>query len=427
MATAALKLEIRDRPERWGVAALLVTAMFFCYAHRGALSVAAPYLREQLGLSRTVMGLLLAAFFWSYSLLQVPAGWLVDRFGVMRGYAAGFALWSLALACTGYARTVVTLIALRLLLGIGQSSAFPASARAVSNWFQVRERGTVTACYLTGVRLGQAAINAVGAMLITSFGLRAFFLQIGLLPLMWLVPWWRFIGRIEHDRASSELKPEERRGDPTILQSLGLLGHRSVLGIFIGFFAYDYVWYVFTNWLPSYLVEERGFTTREMGIYSSVPFVGMSLVIMLSGIVSDALVRRGYAEVRVRKALIATGLTVACLVVPAAMVNDKMVAVWLLTLSLSGLAIATPNTWTLTQAVCSRRIVGTVSGMQNFGGNLGGSIAPALTGYIADQTGSFMLALSLCGVILVIGILAYLLLVSKMDTDESNETNSRTD
>jgi len=206
-----------------------------------------------------------------------------------------------------------------------------------------------------------------------------------------------------------------------------LLGHRSVLGIFIGFFAYDYVWYVFTNWLPSYLVEERGFTTREMGIYSSVPFVGMSLVIMLSGIVSDALVRRGYAEVRVRKALIATGLTVACLVVPAAMVNDKMVAVWLLTLSLSGLAIATPNTWTLTQAVCSRRIVGTVSGMQNFGGNLGGSIAPALTGYIADQTGSFMLALSLCGVILVIGILAYLLLVSKMDTDESNETNSRTD
>lgn len=347
MATAALKLEIRDRPERWGVAALLVTAMFFCYAHRGALSVAAPYLREQLGLSRSVMGLLLAAFFWSYSLLQVPAGWLVDRFGVMRGYAAGFALWSLALACTGYARTVVALIALRLLLGIGQSSAFPASARAVSNWFQVRERDTVTACYLTGVRLG----------------------------------------------------------------------HRSVLGIFIGFFAYDYVWYVFTNWLPSYLVEERGFTTREMGIYSSVPFVGMSLVIMLSGIVSDALVRRGYAEVRVRKALIATGLTVACLVVPAAMVSDKMVAVWLLTFSLSGLAIATPNTWTLTQAVCSPHIVGTVSGMQNFGGNLGGSIAPALTGYIADQTGSFVLALSLCGVILVIGILAYLLLVSKMATD----------
>ena len=391
------------------LAVLLVSAMIFCYGGRGGLSVAAPFLRDQLGLSRSAMGLLLAAFFWSYCFLQVPAGWFVDRFGVTRGYAAGFALWSVALACTGSARTAMALVAFRLLLGIGQSSAFPASARAVSIWFQQRERGTVTACYLTGVRLGQAAVNAAGGVLIAAYGLRSFFLQIGLMPLVWLLPWWLFVGRLEKEQRGAQ--PQRSIQTPSFLKGLALLAHPSVLGICIGFFAYDYVWYVFTNWLPSYLVEERGFTPREMGIYSSVPFVGMSIVILISGVVSDALVRRGYPEVRVRKALIAAGLAVACLIVPAAIVGDKMLAVWLLTLSLCGLAVATPNTWTLTQSVCSRSIVGTVSGMQNFGGNIGGMIAPALTGYIADRSGSYALALSLCGIILLIGILGYLVLV----------------
>jgi ACS family glucarate transporter-like MFS transporter len=113
----------------------------------------------------------------------------------------------------------------------------------------------------------------------------------------------------------------------------------------------------------------------------------------------------------VRKTLCAVGLLAACLVVPAGLAEDQMTAVWLLTLSLCGLAIATPNTWTLTQAVCSKNVVGTVSGIQNFGGNLGGSIAPALTGYIADVTGSFALALSLCGVVLVLGTVAYTVLI----------------
>jgi sugar phosphate permease len=412
MASPEVKLALKARPERWWLAALLVAAMIFCYAHRGALSVAAPFMRDELGLSRSAMGLLLAAFFWSYALLQMPAGWFVDRFGVRRGYAAGFALWSLALASMGYARSMASLIVIRLLLGIGQSSAFPASARAVSNWFQDRERGTITASYLTGVRLGQALINALGGLLIAASGFGLFFLEVGLVPLVWLIPWWLFLGKWESPR-QVDAGTQPAKPGLSFAQSLLLFSNRSVLGIFLGFFAYDYVWYVFTNWLPSYLVEERKFSPREMGIYSSVPFVGMSVVIMLSGLISDGLVRRGYEEVRVRKLLVSIGLLAACLVVPAGMVEDKMTAVWLLTLSLCGLAIATPNTWTLTQAVCSRNIVGTVSGIQNFGGNLGGSIAPALTGYIADVTGSFTLALTLCGVILVFGTLAYLALVSR--------------
>jgi MFS transporter, ACS family, D-galactonate transporter len=170
---------------------------------------------------------------------------------------------------------------------------------------------------------------------------------------------------------------------------------------------------VSVNWLPSYLLLERKFSKEEAGIYGSVPFVVMSVVIVLSGITSDWLVRRGYSEIAVRKWLINIGLLAACLIVPAGLVEDRMASVGLLTLSLCGLGISSPNTWTLTQAVCSKNIVGTVSGIQNFGGNVGGILAPAVTGYIAHVTGSYAMAFALTGAILIFGVLSYFFLISR--------------
>ena len=391
---------------------LLAGAMIFCYAQRGALGIAAPSMMKELGLSAAVMGLLLSAFSWSYSFMQMPAGWLVDRFGVKRSYALGFAFWSLVSAVTGFARGLWALIAIRVFMGVGQAVAFPASARAVANWFQERERGVVTATYLTGVRLGQALINAVGAIMLVVWGWKVFFVVIGLVPLIWLLPWYLFLGKWE-PTARSVSRSRAASSQSGFLSSLGLLKNRSVFGIFLGFFAFDYVWFLYVNWLPGYLRIERKFSNVEMGIYSSVPFLAMSVVIVLSGMLSDWLVRRGYREVMVRKVLIMTGLAISCLIVPAGLVEDRMTAVWLLTISLCGLGVTSPNTWTLTQAVCSKNIVGTVSGIQNFGGNVGGIIAPALTGYIAYATHSFALALGIGGVIAVIGILAYWFLITR--------------
>jgi MFS family permease len=184
-----------------------------------------------------------------------------------------------------------------------------------------------------------------------------------------------------------------------------------VLGIFIGFFAYDYAWFVFLNWLPSYLALERGFSPGELALYSSLPYVAMSVIVFVSGIFSDWLIRRGLRETVVRKTLIIVGLVIGLLIIPAGLVDDNLMAVRLLTISLCGLGICSPNTWTLTQAVCSKRVVGTVSGIQNFGGNIGGVIAPVLTGYIAHATHSFTLALSVTGGAMLIGILAYAFLI----------------
>ncbi|MGB2715663.1 MAG: MFS transporter [Vicinamibacterales bacterium] len=405
--------EPQPRTVPWALVLLLILAMVVCYAHRGALSIAAPFMMKELGLRPATMGVLLSAFFWLYAFMQVPAGWIVDRFGVKWAYAGGFAFWSMASALTGFAQGAMSLIGLRLALGVGQSVAFPASASAVSRSFRDRERGLVTAGYLSGVRIGQAIVGAIGAVMIAKYGYRGFFLIISLTALLWLIPWMAFWSRsqlaLRHPGSPAAVPSAYFSFRDAVL----LLRHRTVLGIFLGYFAYDYVWFVYVTWLPSYLIVGRKFTTAEMGFYSSVPYLIMMVVILMSGALSDYVIRRGRAERAVRKWFIAVGMLVACLIVPAGLVEDRVTSVWLLTAALMGIGIASPNTWTLTQVVCARPIVGTVSGIQNFGGNLGGIVAPALTGYTVSSSGSFGVPFVVCGVVLVVGVLCYWLLVSE--------------
>jgi ACS family D-galactonate transporter-like MFS transporter len=390
---------------RWGLVGLLVTGMTFCYAQRGTLSVAAPFMIRDLEINTETMGLMLSAFSWFYCFMQVPSGWIVDRFGVRRAYACGFAVWSIACALTGVFRGIAAIMFFRVTMGVGQSVAFPASARTVANWFPDTERGLVNSSYLIGVRLGQALVNAVGVGLIAVYGWRMFFVVSGLLPLLWIVPWMVGLRRWERPGANHAAPAASNRF--TFASSFGLLRHRTVLGTFLGFFAYDYVWFVFAYWLPGYLRLERHFTPAQMAFHASVPFLVMSVVIVLSGIATDRLIAAGFQELRVRKTFIAIGFAIAMAIVPAGLVDDNGTSVWLLLTSLCGLGVAAPNTWSITQACCSKRLVGTVSGIQNFGGNVAGIIAPWLTGAIAHRTGSFASAFALCGFILVAGALAY--------------------
>ena len=408
----AASRSLSESSQRFWLLLLLFVAMLISYAHRSALSVAvgarSSSMSADLQLSEAGIGLLLSGFFWIYAFMQLPAGWLSDRFGVKRAYSFGFLFWSLTSALTGFVNSFATLLGVRIALGAGQAISFPASSRAVANWFPQRERGTVTGVYLTGVRLGTALISLVGTLFLARYSWKLFFIVISLLPLIWLLPWWMFLNRWETS-AVSRTKDDSKQ--ISFWNSLALLKQRSVFGIFLGYFAYDYAWVVFITWLPRYLTKERGFTDNEMAIYSAAPFLIMSAIIIASGLLSDWLVRNGREERLVRKILIIVGLGVGCLIVPAGIVADEMTAVGLLTISLCGLGICSPNTWTLTQAVCHKKIVGSVSGIQNFGGNIGGILAPALTGFIVHATNSFALALALVGVVLVMGMLAYWFLI----------------
>jgi ACS family glucarate transporter-like MFS transporter len=330
---------LKNSPQRWWLLLLLFTAMLISYVHRSALSVAigakSSSMTSDLHLSDAGIGLLLSGFFWVYSFMQVPSGWLVDRFGVKRAYSLGYAFWSVTAACTGLVNSFATLIGLRVALGAGQAISFPASSRAVANWFQDKERGTVTAIYLTGVRLGTALSSIVGVYFLARYNWKLFFIILGLLPLIWLLPVVEISHEVGNDSRSR--RGSSSGGTASFVDGLALLRRRSVFGIFLGFFAYDYAWFVFITWLPRYLTKERGFTDNEMALYSAAPFLLMSAIIIVAGLLSDWLVRRGRDEKLVRKIFILVGLAVGCLIVPAGMVHDKMSAVWLLTISLCGL------------------------------------------------------------------------------------------
>lgn len=403
---------MRQPAGRWSLVVLLATGMTLCYAQRGTLSVAAPFLMRELGINTETMGLMLSAFSWCYCFMQVPAGVIVDRFGVRRAYAFGFGLWSVACALTGAFREIAAIMFFRVTMGVGQSVAFPASARTVGNWFPDSERGLVNSSYLTGVRLGQALVNAAGVALIALYGWRLFFVISGLVPLLWIAPWMIVLRRWERPSTSARIAAAPLRYE--FASSFGLLRHPTVLGTFLGFFAFDYVWFVFVYWLPGYLRLERHFTAEQMAFYGSVPFVVMSAVIVLSGIATDRLIAGGLGEVRVRKTFIAIGFAIALAIVPAGLVHDNRTAVLLLVTSLCGLGLAAPNTWSLTQACCTKSVVGTVSGIQNFGGNIGGIIAPWLTGAIAYRSGSFAAAFVVCGFILAGGAVAYWWLMNEI-------------
>lgn len=407
MNSAETRLSLKNSPRLWWLTFLLFSGMFFSYAQRNSLSVALPFIAKDFSLNAEQKGLLLSAFSWIYCFLQVPSGNITDRVGVRKSYSLGFLFWSLMTAMTGAAKGLWSLLAIRSLVGVGQAVAFPASARAVANWFRDGERGTVTAIYLTGVRLGQAAIGVFGAYFLVRYAWRYFFVLVGLLPLIWIAGWMMTLRSWE----SSNIAASAQKKSFSLIEGIKLLKRKSVLGVTLGFLAYDYAWFVLTQWMPDYLMTVRGFTKAEWGFYQSFPYLAMSVVIILSGLISDWLVRKGGNEVRIRKLFIAAGMLLCCLIVPAGLVADKVTSAWLLTAAIAGLGLATPNTWTLTQAVCEKEIVGTASGLQNFGGNLGGIIAPALTGTIAYRTGSFALALGVVGGVLILGVIAYWLLV----------------
>jgi len=386
-------------PQRWLVLALLVGGVFFAYVHRSALSIAAPFVSKDLGLNPGATGVLLSVFFWSYSIAQIPAGWLADRFGVGRVYAAGFMIWAAAAAFTGLAPSFAVLVLLRLTMGLGQGIVFPASVRSVANWFSAKERGGATAAFLSGMRVGQAAITSFGAATIAIYGWRFFFIATGLAGVVWLVPWLIFHWRNERVPLSADVAVT-RVGTA---DSLRLLRDRRMLGVFATFFAVDYVWLLNATWVPGYFLAQRNFSPDEMTMYLSVPLIIMLVSGILAGIGSDAIVRRGRSEVAVRKWFVVVGMAIGCVIGPVGAVHSGHVAGLLVAVSIQGLGVASTNIWSLTQVIAGRERTGLASGAQNFVGTLGGIIAPIVTGFLAQSTGSFSIAFLIAALLLALG------------------------
>jgi MFS family permease len=391
------------------ILALLVLAVTIKYIDRGSVSIAKPEVAREFGLNDEQMGWLFSAFFWSYSLCHLAAGWLVDRFDVKWIYAWGFLIWSLATASMGIFSGFAVFFALRLMLGLGESVAFPATSRIIVANFGEHQRGMANALVDAGTKVGPALTMLVGGLVIAEYGWRTLFLVVGLGSLFWLVPWLMLV---------PSQKPAERsevaRTPATPITAL--LVRREVWGTSLGFFCLGYVWYFLVTWLPSYLQDSRGFSKESMAIFGSLPFWAMAATSLTGGWLSDRWIRSGSSPTKVRRTFLIGGLLLcACFMYPATIVKDASTCIALLTASCASLGFYTSNAWAVTQTLAGPTASGQWTGVQNFVGNLGGVVSPALTGILVQQTKSYYLPFAVAASVLVLGVVIYLTLVPRVE------------
>ncbi|MBZ5594025.1 MAG: MFS transporter [Acidobacteriia bacterium] len=402
---APAAVETRLTRIQWAVLGLLVISIAVNYIDRGTLSVAAPFLASELHLTKTQLGSLFSTFFWTYAAFQLVAGWLVDRYDVRWVLGLGFLIWSLATLFTGMVNTFGALFLLRLLLGMGESVAYPSYSRILASSFPERHRGTANALIDAGCKVGPAVGVLIGGLVVGHFGWRALFLVLGLGGLVWLLPWgiWG-----PHPVSMKAVRHED---SPGILQ---ILRQRDAWGTFLGLFCVNYAWYFLVFWLPSYLVMERHFSANMMAVFGSVPFWGIALSSTASGWASDRLIARGGSPTRVRKAFMAGGMLLSTLILSVAMVRDPVISMVLLIVVSLCYGLFTSNLWAITQTLAGPEAAGKWTGWQNMVGNFAGIVGPWLTGRIVDVTGQFLLAFVAVCIALVVGATSYLVIVGEL-------------
>ncbi len=354
------------------------------------------------------MGFLLSSFFWTYAGFQIVAGWLTDRFPVTVVFASGFFVWSLATFASGFAVGLTSLVAFRLLLGVGESVAFPAYSKIIATGFSVDQRGLPNALVEAGTKLGPAIGTLIGGLLVANYGWRALFIGLGAGSLVWLIPW--LIWGPRRTEVATPAVHALKEG----ASILDIIARRDAWGTFIGNFCYTYAYYFLLTWLPSYLVKERHVSMAMMGILGSVPFWGAAAAAVLSGWLSDQWIKRGGSPTRVRKTFVATGLLCSTIMVPSVMVSDLTLSIVLLSLAYVSFGIFASNHWAITQTLAGPGAAGRWTGIQNTIGNLSGVIAPVVTGFIVSATGNFFWAFVSPAILALVGAYAYVFMVGQV-------------
>ena len=384
------------------VVVLLAVSAFINYVDRGNLSIAAPMLKDELGISASQLGILLSAFFWTYACLQPLSGWLVDRCNVNWVMAGGFFLWSAATAVTGIVHTFLVLMLLRLFVGMGESVVYPSYSKILVLNVEEEHRGLANASISTGLALGPGFGMLFGGLLMARFGWRPFFLVLGLVSLIWLVPWVMWMPK---NREMSD----PRADVPSFSEFLRL---RSAWGTSIGLFCGNYVSYFLITWLPFYLVREENFSMEHMARVGGLAYLLGACSATLAGWLSDRWIHWGGTPTLVRKTVVGAGLTLAGVFVGLAGASGSVAA---LVLGICFWFVFSSNVWAISQTIAGPQAAGRWTGFQNFVANLAGVVAPAVTGFLLDRTGHFYWAFAMVSAVAFAGAFSFIFVVGPVE------------
>jgi MFS family permease len=398
------------------VVALLTLAAFINYVDRGNLATAGPLIRDQFALSNAQLGLLLSAFFWSYAPGQLPAGWLAERLDARRVLAAGLAVWGVATALTGLASGFMMLLILRVMLGLGESVMYPASFKILACEALEVERGRANGWLAAGQLSGPAFGTLAGGLLMAWFGWRVVFVAAGCASVLWLWPWLR-----TPRAAVAGLARATADGPPT----RALLRSRELWGSCLGNFCEGYVLYLILSWLPVYLVKTHGLTMVQMAQLGAGVYALSAATSVLSGWASDRWLKAGASSNRVRKTALLTGLAAlaACLSVCA--FAGPLGTLSALAGCGLGLGMLVPAIFASAQTLAGPGAAARWMGVQNFSANLAGISAPVITGVVVDRTGSFSSAFLIAAAVALVGMLAYGVIVRRIETIDWRASDSR--
>ncbi len=402
---------------RWGIVLLLLLAAVVNYLDRANLSIANTTIAAEFGFSQTEMGLLLSAFLWPYALANLPAGWLVDKFGPRKMFSWALGLWSTFTVLAAFVNSYSFFYGLRMMLGIAESPFFTSGIKITHRWFGDEERGLPTAIINTGSQIANAIAPPILTVLLLTLGWRGMFVAIGLMGIPLLLAWWKFYrdpnareDALLHAGHRSVAGPEEKAQ-----ASWGaLFRHSTTWFMVIGNFSIMFTIWVYLTWLPGYLEKSLGFSLKATGWIASIPFFAGILGVLVGGMLSDRLVRRGVRAITARKVPIVTGAALAaCFVAPIPFVDSTPLAIGLLAMGYFCSQMPQGALWTLASDIAPKSQVASLGAIQNFGGFLGAAMAPIVTGIILDSTGKFTNVFLLGAGLLMLGALSYGLFVRK--------------
>ena len=409
MADGIARISERANSRQWTTLILLALASIIAYVDRGNLTFAIidGDFKRFFHIDNIDRGLVSSAFFWSYAALQIPAGWVADRYGSKYPVIAGFAVWSILTAVTALTTGFASLFAVRLLLGVGEAIIQPAALRWVRFNFMEKQRGLAVGLFMSGSKFGPALGAPLSVWLIESYGWRMMFLILGLAALLWLVP---FLFLARDDRATgvvanaaslpkAQMSPMQMAANPIIW------------GVVIGTFCYMYFVYFCLTWMPVYFSEARGLSLGSSGLFTAFSFAGIAIMAIIGGLAADWLIARGGDAVKVRKVFIIAGFVIAATEVVGGNSTSLNVALFFSVFSLSGLGLATANYWALTLTLLPGGAIGRIVGIQNCAASIAGIVAPIVTGWLVQKTGAYTAPMQTVMAVLVMGIAAYIFLV----------------
>ncbi|WP_168207374.1 MFS transporter [Microlunatus elymi] len=412
---------------RWQIAGLAGLGTVITNIDRSTISVALPFMSHDLHIPPIIEGLVLSWFFLAYAIVLLPAGVLVDKFGARLVYGIGGVLWGIATLATAAVTGIVSLLGLRLLLGVGEAAQYPSCIKATQQWFPLRERTAATGLWDLGARVGGVITLPLVAGIIGVAGWRTAFVVVGALALIWAIGWLiEYRAPSEHRRVNAAERAlitegsEEQPTERTKPRWVELFRHRSTRALILGYFCFNYTAYFFITWFPSYLVKERGFNLLKLGFFGAIPGLVAVFTELSSGFLQDKFIGMGRNPIKVRKGFIVIGMLISSVIALAVLVPSAGVALALLTLSYGALLVGGPSLGTFPSIYAPQGSqIGALAGVQNSAGNVAGFLGPIVTGAIITVTGSFIVPLLLTGGIALLGAFTFLVILPNRSSNRA--------